>query len=200
MRSSSQSLPAPTEQKAVLRAEALAKRDALPPDLRAGAAETLARRAFPVTVRPGTVVSSYMPIRSELSPLALLRRLAESGASLALPKVVARGRPLVMRAWTWGGPLVRGQWGIREPAPDAPEVEPDILLVPLAAFDRHGYRIGYGAGYYDMTIAALRAKKPVVAIGIGFAAQEIAAVPAMPYDEPLDFVLTEHETIPCVHG
>ena len=95
----------------------------------------------------------------------------------------------------WGEPLAAGVWGIREPKPEAPEVEPDILLVPLLAFDRTGHRIGYGAGYYDMTIARLRAKKPVTAIGIAFAAQEIAAVPATPRDARLDLVLTEREVI-----
>ena len=91
--------------------------------------------------------------------------------------------------------LARGQWGIREPKPEAAEVKPDILLVPLAAFDRAGHRIGYGAGYYDMTIRGLRAQKPALAVGIAFAAQEIPKVPATERDEALDFVLTERETI-----
>jgi 5-formyltetrahydrofolate cyclo-ligase len=100
-----------------------------------------------------------------------------------------------MRAWTFGEPLVAGVWGIRQPAPQAPATEPDILLVPLLAFDRAGHRIGYGAGYYDLTIAALRATQAVVAIGVAFAAQEVAAVPATPHDAPLDLVLTEREVI-----
>jgi 5-formyltetrahydrofolate cyclo-ligase len=114
---------------------------------------------------------------------------------LALPVVAGRGKPLVMRAWRWGEDLAQGVWGLREPKPDAPEVDPDILLVPLLAFDRTGHRIGYGAGYYDMTIAGLRARKAVTAIGLAFAAQEIAAVPATPRDERLDLVLTEREVI-----
>jgi 5-formyltetrahydrofolate cyclo-ligase len=100
-----------------------------------------------------------------------------------------------MRAWSFGAALKSGQWGIREPGPEAPEVAPDILLVPLACFDRAGHRIGYGAGYYDMTIAALRARKPTLAVGIAFAAQEIAQVPASERDERLDLVLTEREII-----
>ena len=102
-----------------------------------------------------------------------------------------------MRAFAFGDALASGQWGIREPLPDALEVAPDILLVPLLAFDRRGNRIGYGAGYYDMTITALRAHKSVTAIGIAFAAQEIAAIPATPRDARLDLVLTEREIIHC---
>ncbi len=100
-----------------------------------------------------------------------------------------------MRAYAFGDELASGQWGIREPKPEAREVAPDILLVPLLAFDRTGHRIGYGAGYYDMTIAALRKIKPVIAVGIAFAAQEIDAVPVTPRDARLDLVLTERETI-----
>jgi 5-formyltetrahydrofolate cyclo-ligase len=127
--------------------------------------------------------------------LPLLRRLADAGASLALPVVAGRGQPLIMRAWSFGAPLVSGVWGIREPPADAPELFPDILIVPLLAFDRRGHRIGYGAGYYDMTISDLRAMKPVLAIGLAFAAQEIAAVPTTPRDARLDLVLTERGAI-----
>jgi 5-formyltetrahydrofolate cyclo-ligase len=105
------------------------------------------------------------------------------------------GYPLIMRAWRFGAPLASVQWGIREPMPDAPEVAPDIVIVPLAAFDRHGHRIGYGAGYYDLTINALRAQKKVIAIGIAYAAQEIPKVPATERDARLDLVLTEREII-----
>jgi len=102
-----------------------------------------------------------------------------------------------MRAWAFGAPLAAGVWGIRQPPTEAPEVAPDILLVPLLAFDRTGHRIGYGAGYYDLTIAALRASKSIIAAGIAFAAQEIAEVPATPRDARLDLVLTEREVIDC---
>jgi 5-formyltetrahydrofolate cyclo-ligase len=99
-----------------------------------------------------------------------------------------------MRAWSFGAPLVSGVWGIREPPADAPEVFPDILIVPLLAFDRRGYRLGYGGGYYDRTIARLRAVKPVTAAGLAFAAQQIDQVPTTPRDERLDLVLTEGGT------
>jgi len=181
--------------KADLRAEALAKRDALPADLRAGAAEAIAAHAFPIAVKPGMIVAGFMPMKSEINPLPLMRKLADAGAQLALPAIAGRGQPLIMRAYKFGDALARGQWGIREPKPDAPDVAPDILIVPLAAFDRAGHRIGYGAGYYDLTIRGLRAQKPVTAVGIAFAVQEIREVPATPRDERLDFVLTEREVI-----
>jgi 5-formyltetrahydrofolate cyclo-ligase len=146
-------------------------------------------------VPTGVIVSGFMPLKSEINPLPLMQKLSEAGASFALPAIVGRGKPLIMRAWEFGGPLDRGQWGIREPKPEAPEVAPDILLVPMLAFDRNGYRIGYGAGYYDMTIANLRAMKPVVAVGIAFAAQEVPAVPKTSRDARLDLVLTEREVI-----
>lgn len=134
-------------------------------------------------------------MKSEINPIPLMRKLANAGAQLALPVIIGRGKPLIMRAWTFGDTLKTGQWGIREPMADASEVAPDILIVPLAAFDREGQRIGFGAGYYDMTINVLRGKKAVTAIGIAFAAQEIPHVPATERDERLDFVLTEHEVI-----
>ena len=97
--------------------------------------------------------------------------------------------------YQFGDASKSGQWGIREPMPEAPEVKPDILLVPLVCFDRSGQRVGYGAGYYDRTIAALRALKKVTTIGIAFAMQEIPQVPATEHDQRLDFVLTEKEII-----
>jgi 5-formyltetrahydrofolate cyclo-ligase len=181
--------------KAVIRREAQARRDALPPDLRAAAAQAIAARPFPVPVRPGAIVSGFMPVKSEINPLPLMRVLAESGAQLALPAVTGRGQPLIMRAFAFGEALAPGVWGIREPKPDAPEVFPDIVIVPLLAFARSGHRIGYGAGYYDMTIAALRAKKSILAVGIALAAQEITSVPTTPRDARLDLVLTEREII-----
>jgi 5-formyltetrahydrofolate cyclo-ligase len=181
--------------KAALRREALTRRDALPADLRQAAAETIARREFPLEVRPGMLVSGFSSIGSEINPLPLMRRLADRGAQLALPVVIGRGRPLVMRAWGFGEPLAKGVWGIREPPAEAAEIDPDVLLVPLAAFDRTGHRIGYGAGYFDLTLAGLRSRKSIVAVGLAYAAQEIPAVPTTTRDARLDLVLTEREII-----
>jgi 5-formyltetrahydrofolate cyclo-ligase len=181
--------------KAALRRAAIARRDALPATERQQAAEAIAAREFPIAVTPGLIVSGFMPLKTEINPIPLLRTLAARGAQLALPVVAGKGLPLIMRAWTFGAPLVPAVWGIREPKPDAPTVDPDVLIVPLLAFDRAGHRVGYGAGYYDMTINALRATKPLLAIGIAFAAQEIEVVPATPRDARLDLVLTEREVI-----
>jgi 5-formyltetrahydrofolate cyclo-ligase len=185
----------PDTPKARLRAAALARRDALPAGERAAAAETIAARVLPVAFKRGQIVSGFMPMQSEINPLPLLRKFAAAGAKLALPAIAGRGKPLIMRAYTFGDELARGQWGIREPKPQARAVDPDILIVPLACFDRAGHRIGFGAGYYDMTINALRAKKAITAIGVAFATQEIPQVPATERDARLDLVLTERELI-----
>jgi len=183
------------ELKGAHRREALARRDALPAEIRAAAAQVIAERPFPIPVPPNAIVSGFMPLKSEINPIPLMRKLSDAGARLALPAVAGKGKPLIMRAFAIGDTLASGVWGIREPKPDAPEVLPDVLLVPLLAFDRRGHRIGYGAGYYDMTIAALRARKIVVAVGIAFAAQEIGEVPTTPRDARLDLVLTERGII-----
>lgn len=191
--------PAPTSDsgrsldqvKATLRRDAVARREALSPRDREQAARAVAERAFPVAITPGTVVSGFSPMKSEISPLPLMRRLAAAGAGLALPVIVGRGQPLTMRAWSFGAPLVAGVWGIREPTADAAEVFPDILIVPLLAFDGRGRRLGYGGGYYDRTIGRLRTMKTVTAIGLAFAVQKIDEVPVSPRDEHLDLVLTE---------
>jgi len=183
--------------KAELRVQARARRDAFPAGVRAAAARTIAARPFPVALTPQAIVSGFMPLGSEITPIPLMRELAAAGAQLALPVVRGRGKPLSMRAFSFGQKLIPGVWGIREPAADAAEVLPDILLVPLLAFDRNGHRIGYGAGYYDMTIAALRACKSITACGLAFAGQEISSVPTTSRDARLDLVLTEHEVIDC---
>ena len=155
------------------------------------AAEALAERELPFEIAPGMIVSGYSPIRSEIDPVPLMRILATQGARLALPAVMARGKSLAFRAWSPNDRLMLGPLGILEPSPAAAEFIPDIMLVPLAAFDPEGHRIGYGAGHYDFTLEHLRKVKAITAIGIAFAVQQIKAVPALPHDVALDFVLTE---------
>jgi 5-formyltetrahydrofolate cyclo-ligase len=181
--------------KSNLRREMIARRDALPPDIRSAAAEGIAAHPFPLPIQTGAIVSGFMPMKSEINPLPLMKKLADAGVQLALPVTGRRGQPLTMRAWTWGDPLVSGVWGIREPKAEAPQADPDILLVPLLAFDRAGRRLGYGGGYYDLTLAHLRSGKPVIAVGLAYGVQEITAVPTTPRDATLDLVLTEREVI-----
>lgn len=183
--------------KADLRKSSLSRRDAISAAERAAASEAACAQPFPVDITPGMIVSGYSPLQSEINPIPLMRRLAEAGAQLALPVVAGRGKPLIMRAFAFGQPLNKGQWGIREPFEDAPEVLPDVLIVPLAAFDRKGHRIGYGAGYYDMTLNRLRVLKSVAAVGFAYAAQCVAVVPATPRDARLDYIITEREVIRC---
>jgi 5-formyltetrahydrofolate cyclo-ligase len=183
--------PTDPHAKATLRAAALAKRDALSDKQRAAAAKAVAKRGLPIAIAHGIIVSGYSPIRSEIDPAPLMRALAAQGARLALPAVMARGKSLAFRVWSPDDRLMLGPLGIPEPSPAAAEVIPDIMLVPLAAFDRAGHRIGYGAGHYDFTLAHLRKTKAIAAIGLAFAAQQIELVPALQHDVALDYVLTE---------
>jgi 5-formyltetrahydrofolate cyclo-ligase len=179
--------------KADLRAAALAARDALSDEERAAAAEAIAQRGLPVEITSGTIVAGYSPIRSEIDPAPLMQALAAQGARLALPAITARGQSLRFRAWHSGDRLLPGPLGILEPSPAAAELTPDIVLVPLAAFDRKGHRIGYGAGHYDRTLAHLHKSKGFAAIGLAFAAQKVKTVPALQHDVALDYVLTEKQ-------
>ena len=144
---------------------------------------------------PTNIVSGYMPIGSEIDCLPLLNRLAAAGVPLCLPVVTAPDTPLIFRRWAPDDPLVTGWFGISEPAAAAPEVTPHVALVPMLAFDRQGQRLGYGGGYYDRTLKALRAASDggddILAIGVAFAGQLRDKVPVSGSDQPLDWILTE---------
>jgi len=184
----------PDRSKPEIRSIALAARDALSAEQRAAAVQAVAARGLPFAVAPGAVVAGYAPIRSEFDPMPLLRRLADAGARLALPVIMGREQPLQFRGFSIGQALERGPLGIQQPTVASAELTPEILLIPLAAFDRTGHRIGYGAGYYDRSIEALRGGNRTIAVGLAFAVQEIDAVPALPHDAVLDYVLTETQT------
>jgi 5-formyltetrahydrofolate cyclo-ligase len=177
--------------KAELRRAALERRDALDGEQRAAAAQAVAQRGLPIEITGTTVVAGYSPIRSEIDPMPLMRELAAKGARLALPVITARGQALHFRVWHPGDRLLPGPLGILEPSPAASEIVPDIVLVPLAAFDQAGHRIGYGAGHYDRTLAQMRKSRHAVAVGLAFADQEVEAVPVLAHDVALDFVVTE---------
>ena len=143
-------------------------------------------------------VAGYHPVRGEADVLPLLARLASRGLVTALPGIAAPGHPLRFRRWSVGDPTVTGHLGIREPGPERPEVRPDVVLVPLLAFDRIGGRLGYGAGYYDRTLAALRADGArLCSIGLGYSGQELPQVPTDALDQRLDWIVTEAEAIRC---
>ena len=142
-------------------------------------------------------MSLFSAIGGEPDTLPLAEALAAARVVTALPVTGTRDTPLVFRRWAPGDPTAPGRMGIAEPVLEAPVVIPDVLFVPLAAFDRRGYRIGYGGGYYDRTLEALRALKPVRAFGVAYAAQEVLFVPDDDHDQPLDLVVTERETLMC---
>jgi 5-formyltetrahydrofolate cyclo-ligase len=158
----------------------------------------LASHAFPVQpTSTCKIVSAFFPYKSEIDARLLLGKLAGDGWTTCLPIVIALREPLEFRRWLPGEPTIPGVWGIPRPTSDAPIVEPDVLLVPLMAFDRKGYRLGYGGGFYDRTLELLRAKKTVIAIGVAYAAQEVDSVPHDSHDQALDFVMTEKGIFAC---
>ena len=180
--------------KAALRRELRLRRSALDRERRAEASLLLRDRLISVLprleLRAGAVVAGYRAIRDEIDPEPALAALQQQGFALALPAVVAKDASLVFRAWSLGAPLAPDRLGIAAPPETAPERVPVLVLVPLLGFDRAGHRLGYGAGFYDRTLAALP-RPPLVALGLGFALQEVDRVPASPTDARLDGIVTE---------
>lgn len=157
----------------------------------------MAERGLPDIGLAGGTVSGFIPYKSEITTIPMLERLHAQGWRTCLPIVIGMEEPLLFRAWVPGEPLVPGAWDIPVPLEASPEVVPDVLLVPLLAFDRRGFRLGYGGGFYDRTLEKLRAIKRVVAIGVAYHAQMVDEVPVGLHDAPLDYVMTEQETFPC---
>lgn len=154
--------------------------------------------AFPCQKRDKTkalVVSAYWPLGCELDPLPTLERLCKGGFISVLPVMEGEEKPLIFRRWQPGDALVNAGFGTKEPEADKEELEPDVIITPLLAFDTAGHRLGYGGGFYDRTFARLRARKTVVAVAIAYAAQEVRKVVRGPYDQPLDFVVTEERIL-----
>ena len=148
------------------------------------------RAAIDLSAR-GTL-SAYLPVRTELDATPILRHAHARGGPTCLPVVLGRDRPLAFRRWAPGDLLVEGAFRIAVPPPEAGTLEPDILLVPMLAFDDEGYRLGYGGGFYDRTLALRRARAPgTLAVGVAFAGQRIDRVPRSAEDERLDWIVTE---------
>jgi 5-formyltetrahydrofolate cyclo-ligase len=172
-----------------LRAEMTRRRDRGRRDPERAARLTAAVLAAPFLAKADAgIVAATWPLGSEADLRPALAALAARGVACALP--------VVFRAWSPGLDLVPGRYGVAVPPATAPVVVPDIVLVPLLAFDRHGARLGYGGGFYDRTLADLRARpRPVLAAGVGFAFQEVAAVPRDDRDQPLDWLVTENGAV-----
>ncbi len=188
-------------EKARLRRAARALRRRIQPAERMRAAEALTGYAASIRgLAGGGTVSVFSTFGDELDTAPLVAALVRAGARLALPVVAAKAQPLVFRPWRPGDEMKSGPFGIAEPLDAAGEVDPAIFLVPLLAFDRRGYRVGYGGGFYDRTLQAARARRKVLALGLAFAAQEVPSVPTDEFDQPLDGVLTERGAIRCEGG
>jgi 5-formyltetrahydrofolate cyclo-ligase len=165
------------------------RRLAMPPEARATRSEAITAALRQVlATRPGRLIGFYWPFKGEYDPRPLARALHAGGARLALPVVVEKARPMVFRPWWPGAPMTHGIWNIPVPAAGEPVV-PDLLLVPLVGFDGRRFRLGYGGGYYDRTLAALPARPRT--IGIGFELARIATIHPQPHDIAMDLVVTE---------
>jgi 5-formyltetrahydrofolate cyclo-ligase len=171
-------------QKAALRSAAAARRKAAHAGGQGAATAHLSAALAP---HAGQVLAGYMPMRSEIDPLPAM---AAHDGPVCVPVILGRALPLEFREWRPGARMRPGTFGALVPASGAILV-PSVLIVPLLAFDRRGFRLGYGGGYYDRTLERLRATGPVTAIGFAFAAQEVASVPVEPVDQPLDLIVTE---------
>lgn len=186
-------------QKADLRAKQRAVRAAAHETHGASAPEALRRHGLGFANVPAPAwVSAFFPIGEEINPLPLLDRLIGEGYGVCLPVMEGMGKPLVFRAWKPGDELAEVTWGIREPLPSAPVIEPDVVLAALLAFDERGYRLGYGGGFYDRTIARLKTIKPAVVIGLAYDELRVDAVPHNDYDQPVDWILTPTGPIKCL--
>jgi len=180
------------DDKRILRGTMLAWRGGLDEEERRAAAAGLVETwRLERPVETPAVVSGFWPMAEELDIRPLMIELHNQGCQLALPVVVAKRQPLVFRAWRPGDPLEAGVFGTLHPSPKREVVEPDALIVPLLACDEEGWRLGYGGGFYDRTLEALRAKKIVTAVGVGFNAQLLPEVPHGPSDQRLDWLLTD---------
>lgn len=181
--------------KAALRLAVLQRRDCLNAAACVEAARAIVARAGDLPVPPAVVIGGYRAIRSEIDPAGLIAALRAAGHGIALPVILADRETMIFRQWDASVELVRASFGLKVPPDGAAIVEPRHLLVPLAGFDRRGYRLGYGKGHYDRVLARLGATGPLVTIGIAFGCQEVDKVPEEAHDRPLDYILTERELI-----
>lgn len=176
-------------EKAALRQLVLSRRAAMEASQRIEASLAIAECADRLPLPDGAVIAGFWPIRDEIDPRPLLDRLRGKGYRLCLP-VVANPH-MIFREFTRDTAFEPAEFGIMEPVASSPELRPDVLLMPLAAFDDRGNRLGWGKGYYDIAIAALEQHGPITCIGLAFQVQEVDHIPVEPHDKPLDGILTE---------
>ena len=182
-----------------IRIQILAKRERMDVVLAAEMAKTLVAKLMPIVSGDATTVAGYRPIRNEVDITEAMQHCADRGQRLCLPVIEAQDKPLFFRRWRMSDVLEKGRYGVDVPPIDAPTARPDVVIVPLVAFDRNGHRLGYGAGYYDRTIRALRAlQKPMQIIGVAYGFQEVEHIPADINDEKLDVIVTDKEMIRCL--
>jgi 5-formyltetrahydrofolate cyclo-ligase len=186
-------------QKRVLRARIKAWRSGLDTEAMARAADSVATQGLSFLQLPQrrAIISGFSSLPDEFRAWPLLRRLHGEGHTLAMPVMQGKDLPLIFRAWAPGDAMDKAVWGIAEPKADKPALEPDVVLVPLLAFDAAGWRLGYGGGYYDRTLRGLRARKTVIAAGIAYDESQVDAVPHLDYDERLDWVLRPSGPLRC---
>lgn len=160
------------------------------------AGHALSARFFAAIELPvGAPISAFWPMGEEIDVKPLMTRAAFAGHAIGLPVMPGKARPLVFRKWRPGDKLADGGFGTSIPSDDKPEIQPSVLIVPLLAFDRAGYRLGYGGGFYDRTLEKLRALGPTLAVGVAFSEQEVPQVPRDNFDQKLDWIVTEKEAI-----
>ena len=182
--------------KSALRKAVLARRAAIAAEAAELATGAVADRMMDLLRRwPVGAISAFRTFGDEIGTGPLLLRLNDAGYRIGLPIVIGKGKPLVFRQWRPGDAMASGPYGIEQPLETAPGIEPDILIVPMAAFDTQGYRIGYGGGFYDRSLESLRADKPILAIGLAYDEQEVEQVPRGPYDARLDHLVTPARTL-----
>lgn len=182
-------------QKQMMRTDARSRRRSITADAMEEAATRVAGMDLGFLDVSPKILGTYFPVRSEFDCLPLVRRMVNDGWRIALP-VVKQNSPLEYHEWTFGAPMENGPFGIPQPV-DGELLSPSVVLVPLLAFDRHCFRLGYGGGHYDRTLETLRGQHQVIAIGLAFDIQEVSEVPVCSYDQQLDWILTPSGAIPA---
>ena len=188
------------QDKTLLRDRFREARQQIPPKERAAATRRVCRHGETlicdrIVKQDQAVVSGFWPIRDEIDIRPLMIQLNKADLTCALPVVKEKHRPLIFRQWQLGEPLKEGELGLHQPSEEALLLIPQVLIVPLLAFDQEGYRLGWGAGYYDRTLAKLREESKIVAIGVGFSLQQLGKFPRDRHDQRLDFIVTEKGVI-----